>query len=93
MLLNVLVLVNIVSNIFLLICEVQLFLFLPKTLNSLNTSFISLKYLCKILFHTSEAIVCVNTQIMVWSTQLISEFNNCYIYCISHYWIYLIVIC
>ena len=40
-----LILVNIVSNISLLICEVQLFLFLPKTLSSLNTSFISLKFL------------------------------------------------
>ena len=44
-LLNVLVLVNIVSNISLLICAVKLFLFLPKTLSSLNTSFISLKLL------------------------------------------------
>ena len=44
-LLNVLVLVIIVSNVSLLICEVQLFLFLPKTLSSLNTSFISLKFL------------------------------------------------
>ena len=45
MLLNVVVLVNIVSNISLLICVVQLFLFLPKTLSSLNTSFISLKFM------------------------------------------------
>ena len=44
-LLNVLVLVNIVSNISLLICAMQLFLFLPKTLSSLHTSFISLKFL------------------------------------------------
>ena len=44
-LLNVLVLVNIVSNVSFLICEVQLFLFLPKTLSCLNTSFISLKFL------------------------------------------------
>ena len=42
---NVIVRVNIVSNISLLICEVQLFLFLPKTLSSLNTSFMSLKFL------------------------------------------------
>ena len=42
---NVIVRVNIVSNISLLICAVQLFLFLPKTLSSLNTSFISLKFL------------------------------------------------
>ena len=44
-LLNVLVLVNIVSNISVLICAVQLFLSLPKTLSSLNTSFISLKFM------------------------------------------------
>ena len=40
-----LVFVNIVSNISLLICAVQLFLFLPKTLSSLNTSFIFLQFL------------------------------------------------
>ena len=61
-LLNVLELVNIVSNISLSICEVQLFFFLPKTLSSLNTSFISLKYrknipiyVCK-SFHTTQKI-------------------------------------
>ena len=42
---NVIVRVNIVSNISLLICAMQLFLSLSKTLSSLNTSFISLKFL------------------------------------------------
>ena len=59
-----LVLVNIVSNISLLICAAQLFLFLPKTLSSLNTFFISLKYrknipiyLCK-SFRTTQKDSC-----------------------------------
>ena len=70
-LLNVLVLVNIVSNISLLICEVQIFLFLPKTLSPLNTSFISLKFLqrdwisfatnlLQISFTTKEILICKN---------------------------------